>query len=112
MELLPDELRQQLPPIREIHPDEGQCIIYAKLFTYSGVAFYVAEGEQRGEAYLLWGLLIAPQFKFSSRFQISLSRLEGSNWLGKERCKRDEDFKPARWEALERAIPNLRQPRK
>jgi hypothetical protein len=79
MELLPDELRRQLPPIREIHSDEGQCMIYAKLFTFSGVAFYVAEGEQRGADYLLWGWLIAPQFRFSSRFQIPLSRLEGSN---------------------------------
>jgi hypothetical protein len=110
MELLPDELRRQLPPIRKIHSDEWQYMIYAKLFTYSGVAFYVAEGEQRDEDYLLWGLLIAPQFKFPSRFQIPLSRLESSNWLGKEPCKRDEHFKPARWEAVERTIPNLRQP--
>jgi len=110
MELLPDDLRRQLPPIRGIHPDDGQCMIYAKLFTYSGAAFYVAEGEQRDEDYLLWGMLIAPQFKFPSRFQILLSRLEGSNWLGKEPCKRDEDFKPARWKAVERTIPNLHQP--
>ena len=109
MELLPDELRRQLPPIHGIHSDEGQCIIYAKLFTYSGVAFYVAEGEQQGADYLLWGLLVAPQFKFPSRFQIPLSRLESSNWLGKEPCKRDEHFKPARWKAVERTIPNLRR---
>jgi len=103
MELLPDKLRRQLPPIRKIHCDEGQYMIYAKLFTYSGVTFYVAEGEERGADYMLWGLLVAPQFKFPSRFQIPLSRLEGSNWLGKEPCQRDENFKPARWEAVERS---------
>ena len=55
MELLPDDLRRQLPPIRKIHNPaaEGQCMIYARLFTQrSGVSFYVAEGEQRNTDYL------------------------------------------------------------
>jgi hypothetical protein len=76
------------------------------------MTFYVAEGQQWGRDYLLWGLLIAPQFKFPLRFQIPLSRLESSNWFGKEPCRRDEDFKPARWEVVERTIPNLHQPLK
>jgi len=75
MELLTDELRRQLPLIRKMHnpADENRRMIYAKFFTpHSGVAFFVAEGEQRNSDYLLWGLLIAPQFKFPSRFQITL----------------------------------------
>jgi len=80
MELLTDELRRQLPQIRKIHnpAQEDQWMIYAKFSTRT---FYVAEGEQRGADYLLRGMLIAPQLKFASRFQISLSRLEGADWL-------------------------------
>ena len=113
MELLTDELRRQLPLIRKIHnpATEDQCMIYARFFTpSSGVVFYVAEGEQRNSDYLLWGLLIAPQFKFPSRFQITLGRLRTKDWLGQEACQRDEHFKPARWGAVERTIPNLHQP--
>ena len=113
MELLPDELRRQLPPIRKIHDlaAEGQYKIYAKLFTRNtGVIFYIAEGEQRGADYLLWGLLIAPQFKFPSRFQLSMGRLQTSDWLGQEPCERDESFQPAPWDIAERGIPNLRRP--
>jgi hypothetical protein len=113
MELLPDELRRQLPQIRKIHSpsDENQCMIYAKFFTpHSGVTFYVAEGEQRHSDYLLWGLLIAPQYKFPSKFQISLQRLHTRDWLGQEPCLRDETFQPTPWGAVERTIPNFRQP--
>src|SRR5947207_473776 len=113
MELLTDELRRQLPPIRKIHDlaGEGQCIIYAKFLTSRGeVVFYVAEGEQRNSDYLLWGMLIAPQLKFPSKFQITLGRLETKDWVGKEPCRRDENFQPARWEAVQRTIANLKRP--
>jgi hypothetical protein len=86
-------------------------MIYAKLFTrYSGVIFYVAEGEKSNSDYLLWGLLIAPQFKFPSRFQITLGRLQTGDWLGQEPCLRDLKFEPTRWRFVERTIPNLRRP--
>lgn len=113
MELLTNELRQQLPLIRKIHnpADDGHRMIYARFFTrHTGVTFYVAEGEQRNPDYLLWGLVIAPQFKFPSRFQISVDRLQTGDWLGQEPCQRDETFEPARWAVVERTIPNLRQP--
>jgi hypothetical protein len=46
-------------------PADDDRMIYAKLFTrFTGVTFYVAEGEQRDSEYLFWGMLIAPQFKF------------------------------------------------
>jgi hypothetical protein len=112
MELLTDELRQHLPLIRKMHnlADEDRSMIYAKFFTArSGVTFYVAEGEQRSSNYLFWGLLIAPQFKFSSRFQIKLGRLQTNDWLGEEPCQRDENFKPTRWGAIERTVPNPRK---
>jgi len=113
MELLPDELRRQLPVIRKIHvpSNEDQCMIYAKFFTpHSNVTFYVAEGEQRRSDYLLWGLLIAPQFKFPSKFQISLRRLQTTDWVGQEACLRDETFKPAPWGAVACTVANLRRP--
>ena len=111
MELLDNELRRQLPTIRKIHSNEWEYMIYAKLHTRStGVAFYVAEGEQRGCNYVLWGFLIAPEFKFPSKFQITVDRLSTSDWLGKEPCRRDENFKPAHWGTVERTIPILRQP--
>lgn len=113
MELFDDELRRQLPLIHKQHniAHEHMCMIYARLFApRSGVSFYVAEGEQRGVDYVLWGFVVAPQFKFPSRFQISLSRLQTEDWLGQEPCWRDEDFKPAVWGTVERTIPNLRRP--
>src|ERR1044072_4017043 len=104
MELLPDELRQELPLIRKVHDsgNESQCIIYARLFTpHTGVNFYLAEGEQGQSDYLLWGLLISPQFKIFLPFQIGLSQLRSSDWLGLEPCRRDEGFKPACWGVIE-----------
>jgi hypothetical protein len=110
MELLNDELRRQLPPIHKDHSHEWHYMIYAKLYTRrSGVSFYVAEGEQHGQDFLLWGMLVAPQFKFPSKFQITVARLRTSDWLGKEPCWRDEDFKPCRWAAIEKTIPMLKQ---
>ena len=63
MELLSDELRQQLPPIRRFHGAFDQDhMIHAKFLTpHSGVTFYVAEGEQRAGDYVFWGPLIAPR---------------------------------------------------
>jgi hypothetical protein len=113
MELLTDELRRQLPSIRKLHnpADEDRCMIYARFFTLrTGVAFYVAEGEARQSDYLFWGLVTAPQFKFPSRFQITLGQLQTNDWLGQEPCQRDEHFQPALWGAIERTIPNLRRP--
>ena len=113
MELLPEELRRKLPPVRKIHnpAQDEQCMIYAKFFTpTSGVTFYVAEGEARNSDYLLWGLLIAPQHKFPLRFQMSVGRLQTKDWLGQEPCQRDLSFQTACWETVERTIPQLRRP--
>jgi hypothetical protein len=113
MKLLDDKVRRHLPAIRRTHNpvDEAQCMIYAKLYTkFTGVTFYVAEGEQRGQDYMLWGFLVAPEFNFPSKFQITAGRLSTSDWLGKEPCLRDENFKPARWGAIERTERALKQP--
>jgi hypothetical protein len=114
MELLTDELRRQLPPIRQIHyaTDEDQRMIYGRFFTRrSGVSFYVAEGEPRQPDYLLWGFLLTPQYKFPLRFQITVARLQTKDWVGMECCERDENFQPARWGEIQRTIANVRQPR-
>jgi hypothetical protein len=74
VELLPDELRRQLPLIHKEHnlANEGLCMIYARFFTpHSGVSFYVAEGEQRTSDYVFWGFLVTPQYNFASRFEIT-----------------------------------------
>ena len=66
MELLPDELRQQLPSIHKFHnpSDQAHTMIYARFFTInSGVTFYVAEGEQGKADYLFWGLLVTPSLR-------------------------------------------------
>jgi hypothetical protein len=111
MELLTDELRRQLPPIRPIHNQDGHCMIYARFFTpTSGVTFYVAEGEQGKSGYVFWGLLVAPQFKFPSRFKMTLGQLQTNDWIGHEPCQRDDTFQPARWEDIERTIPHLKRP--
>ena len=113
MELLPDELRRQLPLIHKEWnlADEDLCMIYARFFTpHSGVSFYVAEGEQRQADHVLWGFLVTPQFKFPSRFEIILWRFKTGDWIGGEPCERDENFKPARWGAIKLTLPNLRQP--
>src|SRR5262245_50067536 len=113
MELLPSELRRKLPPIRKIHnpADDDQCMIYAKLFTpHTGVTFYVAEGEHRSVDYVVWGLIVAPQFKLPVGFQMALGRLQTKDWLGKEPCQLDARFQAARWAEVERTVPNLRAP--
>ena len=83
MELLPDELRRQLPLIHKERnlADEDLCMIYARFFTpHSGVNFYVAEGEQRKADHVLWGFLVIPKFMFPSRFEITLWRLKTKDW--------------------------------
>ena len=112
MELLSDELRRQLPLIHKERnlADEDLCTIYARFFTaHSGVIFYVAEGEQRQADYVFWGFLVTPQYNFASRFEITLGRLQAGDWRGRGPCERDENFKPARWGAIKRTLPNLRQ---
>jgi hypothetical protein len=51
-----------------------------------------------------------PYLKFPSKFQITAGRLLTRDWLGKEPCQRDEQFKPAYWQTVERTIPTLRKP--
>ena len=107
VELLTEELRRQLPPIRKNRylADEESCMIHARFFTAnSGVVLYVAEGEQRELDYLFWGLLIIPQFKFPLRFQLMRSQLESADWLGQEACRRDESFQPAIWRIIKPTI--------
>jgi hypothetical protein len=107
LELLTEELRRQLPPIRKNRylSDEDSRMIYARFLTAnSEVVFYVAEGEQRESDYLFWGLLIVPQFRFPSRFQVMRSQLESADWLGQEPCQRDESFQPTIWRIIEPTI--------
>ena len=107
LELLTEELRRQLPPIRKNRhlADEDSRMIHARFFTAnSGVVFYVAEGEPREWDYLFWGLLIVPWFNFPSRFQLMRSQLESADWLGQEPCQRDESFQPTIWKIIERTI--------
>ena len=111
MDLLTDELRRQLPMIHK-HRNLGEeefYMIYAKFFAVSsGVAFYVAEGELRKGEYTFWGFLITRQFKFPSRFQITLGRLQSADWVGGDPCQRDETFQPDRWGAIRCTLPDLR----
>ena len=113
MELLDEELRRMLPRIRKFHnsADDERRMVFAKFFARrTDVSFYVAEGEQRHADYVLWGLLIAPQYKFPLRFEITLDQLRTKEWLGEEPCERDYGFQPATWGAVERTIPHMRRP--
>jgi hypothetical protein len=106
-ELLTEELRRQLPPIRQSRylADEDSRMIHARFFTAnSGVVFYVAEGEPRELDYMFWGLLIVPQFKFPLRCQLMRSQLESTDWLGQEACQRDESFQRAIWRIIKPTI--------
>ena len=107
VELLTKVLRRQLPPICRSRylPDEDSRMIHARFFTpNSGVVFYVAEGEPRGSDYLFWGLLVVPQFRFPSRFQLMRSQLTSQDWLGQEPCQRDESFQPTVWSTIKPTI--------
>ena len=92
MPLLDDSLRSQLPR-RNSQEAEDDPLVYAK-FHLPGTtrAWYVTEGEPRGQDYLFFGFVAGPnEFR-----EFRLSELEAIRGLFEERVERDLAFPEGR----------------
>jgi hypothetical protein len=93
MPLLPDELRDRLPPIysQEAEPDPW---IHCKLFLPgTGWTWYVMEGEPQNGDYLLFGFVVGLESEFGYFLLSELEQVRSPLGLSVER---DESFREGR----------------
>jgi hypothetical protein len=93
MELLPAEVRAQLPPL---YGQEGEKdpIVHVKLFTpWAGWTWYITEGSAEGEDFILFGFVIGLEKEWG---YTSLNELESIRGPGGLTIERDLYFKPKR----------------
>ncbi len=89
MELLPVELRNQLPGLYEQDEAEDK-IVYIKYFFPAGNwTWFVTEGEDRGSDFLFFGYVIGLEKEWG---YFTLKQLEEINWRGLK-VERDLYFK-------------------
>ena len=91
MELLPDELRQRLPPLHsQDQAVEPMVWIHYQIGTTS-IHWYVIEGQPEGDDFVFFGFVADrnPDFRM-----FRLSELKDRRGLFDERVVRDEDFVP------------------
>lgn len=79
MELLPTELRNQLPKLYEQEGTEDK-IVYIKYFFPAGNwTWFVIEGKPRGDDFLFFGYVIGLEKEWG---YFTLKQLEEINWRG------------------------------
>ena len=91
MELLPDELRQRLPPL---YSQEGvkDPIVYIKFFTPdSNWTWFVTEGSAEGEDFIFFGFVIGFEREWGYFALSELSQAQGPAGL---KVERDLHFQP------------------
>jgi hypothetical protein len=79
MELLPSELREQIPKLYEQEGTEDK-IVYLKYFFPAGNwTWFVIEGEPEGDDFLFFGYVIGLEKEWG---YFTLKQLEEINWRG------------------------------
>ena len=92
MELLPQELRQQLPPLYA-QEHEQDPMVYAKFYhPLSNLTWYAYEGSPEGDDFIFFGWV---ESDFPELGYFSLKELESVNVIGLG-IERDEHFTPMR----------------
>jgi hypothetical protein len=90
MQLLPDELRERLPPLHS-QDDEMLPMVYARFFlSGTPLVWYPIEGQPDGEDYLFFGFVLGPNDFRNFR----LSELIAARNPEGQPVQRDERFIP------------------
>src|SRR5689334_9673325 len=99
MELLPEELRAQLPPLYA-QENEKDKMVYIKFFSlYMNWTWYVIEGEQEEEDFIFFGYVIGFEREWG---YFALNELQSTKVLGSvPAVERDLYFKPKRISEIE-----------
>ena len=93
MELLPDELRAQLPALYA-QEKENNPMVYAKFFTpWTGWTWYATEGSQEDEDFIFFGYVIGLEKEWG---YFSLNELESVRGPGGLTIERNLHFTPKR----------------
>jgi len=94
MELLPAELRAQLPALYA-QEDNNNPIVYVKFFTPdSGWTWFITEGSLEDDDFIFFGYVIGQSEEWGYFSLADLSSARGPRGLPIER---DLDFTPAPW---------------
>jgi hypothetical protein len=92
MELLPDELRNRLPPIHS-QDDEMLPMVYARFFLCgTSLVWHPIEGQPEGDDYLFFGFVLGP----NAFRNFQLSELEAARNSTGQPVERDTKFIPGR----------------
>lgn len=88
MELLPDDLRARLPPIRAIDDEDEPYVFIHYMLSGTGQDWYVMAGEPQAGDFVFWGFV-----RHESRFAcFRLSELEATAGPSGQTVVRDEEF--------------------
>jgi hypothetical protein len=91
MELLPDELRAQLPPLHS-QQEQDDPIVYAKFFTpLTAWVWYVTEGADHRSDYRFFGFVVGREPEWG---YFTLSDLQSIRGPANLTIQRDPDFSP------------------
>lgn len=99
MELLPAELRAQLPPLYA-QEHERDAMVYVKFFTpWTNWTWYATEGSQKEDDFIFFGFV----FGFEGEWgYFSLNELQSTKGPAGLTIERDLHFTPARWSEVEK----------
>jgi hypothetical protein len=101
MELLPDELRAQLPPLYAQEHEEDK-MVYLKFFSpYSNWTWYVTEGGQEEDDFIFFGFVIGFEREWG---YFSLDELQLTKVFGVPAVERDLYFEPKRMSEIKEIV--------
>jgi hypothetical protein len=102
MELLPDELRAQLPRLYA-QENEKDKMVYIKFFSpYSNWTWYVTEGETEEDDFIFFGLVFGFEREWG---YFALNELQSTKVLGVPAVERDLHFQPKRISEIKEMQP-------
>lgn len=91
-DLLPDDLRSRLPPLRA-QDDELEPMVYARYsLTGTPLVWYVIEGQPEGQDFLFFGFVLGRNMFLN----FHLSELEAAHNDYGQQVERDPTFIPGR----------------
>ena len=97
MILITKEIRARLPKLYE-QENEADAMVHFKLFTpWTGWTWYITEGEQRGDDFLMFGLVDGQEQELG---YVSLNELLAIRGPAGLKIERDLHFAPRRLSAV------------
>jgi hypothetical protein len=97
----PQAWQLKLPKFNELARDVGKVEVWALYkSTDAKTMFYVAQGEYKDSEWIYWGYAVLPGRGYPVPLPVTLTGLALGTWVGKVKCKLDEDFTKGPWLAF------------